>query len=322
MGNKKIRSHENLHSSKVSKQSSGKKLYRQKTVSTSQDFLHSSRHISGSKDWRIDSPGGSSASNSDVSDLESESDNEYVTNNQFNRQGQLERSNSLTLEQKEKEAKDRILNIFSMRSKIQKWKNNTNESANVEKKEPSYKNCAPTGEKLSDRDLQFCLRKTRFSKKTILFWFKSFRTECPNGKLSRTHLYELFTKIFPSGNAESFCDHIFRIFDSDGNNFLDFKEFLMALDIAQCTDERQKLEWSFRMWDVDDSGSINVTEMTNIIATMDDVEGEEQEPKPGQLFSRLSARMRAKEIFDKLDVDGDGEITKTEFVEGYLMLMK
>ena len=44
--------------------------------------------------------------------------------------------------------------------------------------------------------------------------------------------------------------------------------------------------------------------------------------QPGQLFSHLSARMRAKEIFDKLDVDGDGEITKTEFVEGYLMMMK
>ena len=43
--NKKIRSHENLHSTKNTKQSSGKKLYRQKTVSTSQDFLHSSRHI-------------------------------------------------------------------------------------------------------------------------------------------------------------------------------------------------------------------------------------------------------------------------------------
>ena len=33
------------------------------------------------------------------------------------------------------------------------------------------------------------------------------------------------------------------------------------------------------MWDVDDSGSINVVEMTNIIATMDDLEGVEQEPK-------------------------------------------
>ena len=40
------------------------------------------------------------------------------------------------------------------------------------------------------------------------------------------------------------------------------------------------------------------------------------------MLSRLSARMRAKEIFDRLDVDGDGEITRTEFVEGYLRLMK
>lgn len=199
---------------------------------------------------------------------------------QFNyfRQGhQLERSNSITLEQRENEAKERILNIFSMRSKIQKWKNNTTESSICKGKlmialyyfptttlsEPSYKNCSPTGKALSEKDLQFCLRKTKFNRKTILFWFKSFRKECPSGKLSREHLYgigkdsktilvfslilELFTKIFPCGNAETFCDHIFRLFDSDGNNFLDFKEFLMALDIAQCTDERQKLEWSFRL---------------------------------------------------------------------------
>ncbi len=30
-------------------------------------------------------------------------------------------------------------------------------------------------------------------------------------------------KVFPAGNGETFCTHIFRIFDSDGNNFLDFK---------------------------------------------------------------------------------------------------
>ena len=37
----------------------------------------------------------------------------------------LERINSITLEQKEKEAKEKIINIFSMRCKIKKWKNNT-----------------------------------------------------------------------------------------------------------------------------------------------------------------------------------------------------
>ena len=43
-----------------------------------------------------------------------------------------------------------------------------------------------------------------------------------------------------------------------------------------------------RMWDVDDSGSINVTEMTNIIATMDDVEGVEQDPKVTQKSSAIT----------------------------------
>jgi hypothetical protein len=37
----------------------------------------------------------------------------------------LERSNSLILEVKEKEAAERILNVFGMRSKLQHWKTHT-----------------------------------------------------------------------------------------------------------------------------------------------------------------------------------------------------
>ena len=43
----------------------------------------------------------------------------------YRRGHKLERINSITLEQKEKEAKEKILNIFSMRCKIKKWKKNT-----------------------------------------------------------------------------------------------------------------------------------------------------------------------------------------------------
>ena len=39
---------------------------------------------------------------------------------------------------------------------------------------------------------------------------------------------------FYLGNADIFCKHILRIFDCDGNDYLDFKEFLMAMDIARC----------------------------------------------------------------------------------------
>jgi len=33
-------------------------------------------------------------------------------------------------------------------------------------------------------------------------------------------MYKMF---FPSGNAEEFCDHVFRTFDMDKNGFIDFK---------------------------------------------------------------------------------------------------
>ena len=51
--------------------------------------------------------------------------------------------------------------------------------AGEEEPEPAFRNCDRTGETLSEKDLRFCLRRTRFDKKTILLWFKSFRSECP-----------------------------------------------------------------------------------------------------------------------------------------------
>ena len=45
----------------------------------------------------------------------------------------------------------------------------------------------------------------------------------------------------------------------------------MALDVTQCSSEREKLQWAFRLYDVDGSGSITVKEMENIIQTLDRV---------------------------------------------------
>lgn len=39
-------------------------------------------------------------------------------------------------------------------------------------------------------------------------------------------MYKMF---FPSGNAEEFCDHVFRTFDMDKNGYIDFKVSLSLL---------------------------------------------------------------------------------------------
>ena len=91
--------------------------------------------------------------------------------------------------------------------------------------------------------------------------------------MNRQQLEGLFVKIFPVGDSKAFCDHIFRIFDDDKSNTIEFKEFIMAIAVTQLHSERDKLAWAFRLYDIDASGTINVTEMQNIIETLDQIEG-------------------------------------------------
>lgn len=47
--------------------------------------------------------------------------------------------------------------------------------------------------------------------------------DCPNGKLTPVKFVDMYKMFFPSGNAEEFCDHVFRTFDMDKNGYIDFK---------------------------------------------------------------------------------------------------
>ena len=65
--------------------------------------------------------------------------------------------------------------------------------------------------------------KTNFGEERIRKWYQAFSKECSDGVLTREHLARLFKKVFPAGDSDTFCEHIFRVFDDDGNNCLDFK---------------------------------------------------------------------------------------------------
>ena len=53
--------------------------------------------------------------------------------------------------------------------------------------------------------MSFCLEKTNFTEEQIIGWFKRFRIDCPNGRLTMIQLMDLFNKAFPEGK-------IFNIF--------------------------------------------------------------------------------------------------------------
>ena len=95
--------------------------------------------------------------------------------------------------------------------------------------------------KLTEEDVEFIYDNTHYTLKDIKDWhrsatsatkistssseifFRGFANDCPNGKLYRQKVTEVYEKIVPTGNCKFFVDHIFRIFDQDGNGYLDFK---------------------------------------------------------------------------------------------------
>ena len=102
-------------------------------------------------------------------------------------------------------------------------------------------------DRLSKAEVEFFIVNTRYDENTIQKWYKGFMADCPDGKLNTTAFIKIYSKCFPSGNTREFCDHVFRTFDSDRNGFIDFKEFLLAMDITSSGSPEEKLNWAFRL---------------------------------------------------------------------------
>ena len=111
-------------------------------------------------------------------------------------------------------------------------------------------------------------------------WYKGFLEDCPNGELSKEHLVEIYSQIFPGGNSEKFSEHVFGTFDTDRSRHasdvwlcclflftrlrkvlggvglqhhqtslsclhrsgtIDFREFMLALHVTSCGTQEEKI---------------------------------------------------------------------------------
>ena len=113
--------------------------------------------------------------------------------------------------------------------------------------------------------------------------------------------------------------------DSDKNGYLDFKEFQQAIDLVGARLPDDRLRWSFKLYDEDNSGSIALDEMEKVcncinlnknatnFQVMDCIynmfEGMGQRPSG-------DPKERAGRIFRKIDINGDGDLTENEFIKG------
>ena len=69
-------------------------------------------------------------------------------------------------------------------------------------------------------------------------------TQNLSGKLTKEHMHRLFQNLFPGGDTMPFINAIFRIFcnKSHQEEFLDFREFLSAMNVTTLRSEEEKLK--------------------------------------------------------------------------------
>ncbi|XP_060924580.1 guanylyl cyclase-activating protein 2-like [Limanda limanda] len=143
--------------------------------------------------------------------------------------------------------------------------------------------------------------------------YNTYITECPSGSL---YLHE-FKRMFgvKNGTPESqYMDNIFRAFDMNHDNTMDFIEYVAALHLVLRGRLEDKLRWSFKAFDSDDNGRLDREEINKIVKIIYKIKEGSVSDETGK--EKITAEEACDRIFQEVDVDHDGQITLEEFVEG------
>merc|ERR1712183_1015609 len=141
--------------------------------------------------------------------------------------------------------------------------------------------------------------------------FDSFIAEHPDGHMKPKDFWEMMQKALPKKDASKMERHVFRIYDSNNDGYIDFTEFMLIFFIMSDGSPEEVLTKIFRVFDVNSDGSITLTEMTKLIK---DMYGLLKEEDPNIAAKDLVA----KSAFAEMDKNMDGKVTIAEFIEACL----
>ncbi|XP_043932020.1 guanylyl cyclase-activating protein 1 [Protopterus annectens] len=138
-------------------------------------------------------------------------------------------------------------------------------------------------------------------------WYKKFMTECPSGQLTLHEFKQFFGLKNLSPASTAYVEQMFSVFDMNKDGYIDFMEYVAALSLVLKGKVEQKLRWYFKLYDVDGNGCIDRGELLNIIKAIRAISGSKD---------ATSAEDFTNMIFDKIDLNGDGELSLEEFMNG------
>ncbi|KAK6475845.1 Kv channel-interacting protein 1 isoform X1 [Huso huso] len=152
--------------------------------------------------------------------------------------------------------------------------------------------------------------QTNFTKRELQVLYRGFKNECPSGVVNEDTFKQIYAQFFPQGDASMYAHYLFNAFDSAHNGSVKFEDFVMALSILLRGSVREKLSWTFNLYDINKDGYINKEEMTDIVRAIYDMMGKYTYP----VLRRDAPRQHVDAFFQKMDKNKDGVVTLDEFI--------
>eukprot|EP00005_Dracoamoeba_jomungandri_P006271 CAMPEP_0174262276 /NCGR_PEP_ID=MMETSP0439-20130205/12884_1 /TAXON_ID=0 /ORGANISM="Stereomyxa ramosa, Strain Chinc5" /LENGTH=202 /DNA_ID=CAMNT_0015346965 /DNA_START=99 /DNA_END=707 /DNA_ORIENTATION=+ len=168
--------------------------------------------------------------------------------------------------------------------------------------------------------------KTRFDRIEVKKLWEIFDSCSNNKQLDRKAFVEALHLLQDEGCATDtpFGERLFDLLDINGDGVLDLQEFVIGLSFLCKGSIEEKLELSFKAYDLDGNGFITKDELQHMFKqawvsgfkTLMSVHGdfgitiEELETFADELASSLS-----ESAFDSLDLNGDGKLSFDEFAK-------
>uniref|UniRef100_A0AAX7U3J4 EF-hand domain-containing protein n=2 Tax=Ovalentaria TaxID=1489908 RepID=A0AAX7U3J4_ASTCA len=162
--------------------------------------------------------------------------------------------------------------------------------------------------------------QTNFTKQELQILYRGFKNECPSGVVNEETFKHIYAQFFPHGAFLFFTlfFHVFisLIFCSFFNlcfptSLIYFgQDFVMGLSILLRGTLREKLEWTFHLYDINRDGYINREEMTEIVRAIYDMMGKYTYPA----LKGDVPQQHVDAFFQKMDKNKDGVVTLEEFI--------
>ncbi|XP_065056736.1 hippocalcin-like protein 1 isoform X2 [Rhopilema esculentum] len=162
--------------------------------------------------------------------------------------------------------------------------------------------------KIPPSELQDLAKHTYFDEHELKKWYTAFSRDCPTGRLNKEQFIELYKNFYETVDATKFAEHVFRTFDVNHDNTIDFREFICSLSVTTRGTSDEKLKWAFGIYDIDGNGYITKTEIVSIVQSI--------QKMVGALDDSNTSEEKLLKVFTMFDTNRDGKLSMEEFLEG------